>query len=61
MRCDLQVKKCREPNLVRLPVARREENSELGRAARTLGQGEVEVGRGGEGGRPDQLLQGGLD
>ena len=55
------MKKCREPNLVRLPVARREENSELGSAALTLGQGEVEVGRGGEGGRPDQLLQGGLD
>ena len=55
------MKKCGEPNLVRLPVSRREENSELGSAALTLGQGEVEVGRGGEGGRPDQLLQGGLD
>ena len=61
MRGDLQVKKCGEPNLVRLPVSRREENSELGSAALTLRQGEVEVGRGGEGGRPDQLLQGGLD
>ena len=61
VRGDLQVKKCREPDLVLLPVAWWEENSELGWTALTLLQGEVEVSRGGEGGRPHQLLQGGLD
>lgn len=51
------MKESRESNFVGLPVARREENSEMCRAALALCQGQVEVGGGGQGGVSDQLLQ----
>ena len=51
------MKECRESNFVRLPVTRREENSEMCRAALGLRQGEIEVRRGGQRCVSHQLLQ----